>query len=210
MNNFLKKLANKINRKFIITHIVWDFDGTLYQNDDLVKNLKKAYFSYINKHKKITNSQFNKLFLKLGKFSLVASNYLDKREREIIDEVDFLFPTSSFLKKNKKLVSWIENMDQYQHIILSNSYSKTIKKGLKKIGFKEKKKKIYPFIKIIGRDNLKKMKPHLNAFKEVLKHTKQIKIRHLMIGDSWSEDVHAPKKFGMQSIHVSQIKDFFS
>jgi FMN phosphatase YigB (HAD superfamily) len=207
----LQKIINRLNRKFLITHIIWDFDGTLYHNKSMVKGLKKLYFSYINNHKKISQKEFNKLLKKLGKYSKVASHYLNKPEKKILDEIDVSTLFNSFLKKDKKIVSWIENMTQFQHIILSNSTTKSVKTGLNKIGFKRKQDlEFYPFVKIIGCDQLKQAKPHKNAFENVVNYTNQSKVRHLMIGDSWENDVNPAKKFGIQAVHVDDVKQFFS
>lgn len=211
VKNKLQRLINRFNKKFIITHLVWDFDGTLYQSDQIEKKLKKIYFDYINQYKTINQKKFDQLLDNLGRFSKIASHYLNKSEQQILKEIDLMFSISSLLKKNHKMVSWIEGMTQYQHLILSNSTSKAVKAGLNKIGFNKKPGfEFYPFITIIGRDHLEHSKPHPCAFKKVIEHTQQPKIRHLVIGDSWQDDIHPSKKFGMQAIHVDQISQFFS
>lgn len=208
--NPLKRLINKFNRKFLIKYIVWDFDGTLYESKQLVKNLELAYFNYINQHKKISKKKFSLLLKKHKKFSLVASQYLQKPEKKIIKDVDKKFETVQFLKENKKLVKWLESMSSYQHFILSNSSLKNIRTGLIKIGFKQQKKQIYPFVKIFGKNNLPELKPNKKAFSEVQKTTKKAGFRHLMIGDSWKDDIIPAKKAGFQAVHVDELNDFFS
>jgi FMN phosphatase YigB (HAD superfamily) len=207
----LQKIINHFNKKFILSHLVWDFDGTLYQSELVGKKLDKAYFDYINHHQATTQKQIDHLLNQHGKLSKVANHLLDKSEEQILKEVDSIFIPSSILEKDLEMVSRIEEMTQFQHLILSNSTLEAVKTGLRKIGFKKRAElEFYPFTKIISRDQLKYSKPHFSAFQAVVNHTKQPKIKHLMIGDSLEDDIYPSKKFGMQSIHVSRIDQFFS
>lgn len=199
-------------RKKLITTIIWDFDGTLYDPSEIIAPLRNVYFKIYTKKvdPHITIKKFEELATSYGSWSKLLSKKLSLPEKKLTDLIDKKFPKQKFIKKNEKLVQKIESLKKYNHILLSNSNTNEVRAGLAKIGFKKKENSFYPFLHILGRDQYNKMKPHPEGFTLVQKITGHPMICHLSIGDSFLHDLEPAKKLGMQELHISEIDNFFN
>lgn len=212
----IKKAVSKIRRlinKRKIKYLIWDFDGTLYQNQQLGEGLELAYLNFLNKHvsNKKSLTWFRKQTSNGNSWGQVISNQTNTSQIKVLDGAEKNFNKSKFLKPNKKLVNKIEQLQNFKHIILSNSRSSEVEKCLIKIGFRPQENlPPYPFVKIFGRDNSLQLKPSLEAFKLVLDYTKENPKKHLMIGDSYQDDVEPAKRMGLQATLVWNLKDHIS
>ncbi len=208
--SFLKLLTNKIKLR-LVTYLVWDFDGTLYRNNHLARELKLEYIKYINSHsnKSINEDYFNKIAKKKIRWSAAVSSILHIDELTIINEVEATFNKTRYLVKNKKLVNTIQELP-YKHLIITNSSKNEVEPGLKKIGFISKNGyPFYPFEKIFTREDFHLLKPHKTAFQCITNFTTLHEIRHLIIGDSYSEDINPAQSYGFQAIHIDYLTEYF-
>lgn len=188
--------------------IVWDYDGTLYQNDFIGKKLKNFYIDYLQKKVKFDFDEkwFDIESEKQGTWAKTVAAYTNQSIKEIIDTVEKNFQKHQYLKKNLDLVEKIKLLKNKKHFILSNSKTDDIKKGLKKIGFKNTN---LVFTKIIGRDNCQHLKPNIEAFKDIQKMSHSPFHKHLMIGDSIQDDLEPAKIVGFKTMHINELNYFW-
>lgn len=196
---------SKINK---IDAFVWDYDGTLYHNDIVVEKLKDAYIKCLKKRVKfeVLEEWFDLENLKYGGWAKTVAAYTNQPVLEIIDSAEKKLKKHVYLQKNQHLVEKIEAIKNKKHLILSNSKVDDIRKGLEKIGFKDIDS---VFSVIIGRDNCQNLKPSIEAFKDIQKITNLPFHKHLMIGDSLTDDIKPAKKAGFQTIHIDEINHFW-
>jgi FMN phosphatase YigB (HAD superfamily) len=191
--------------KIIVKYIVWDLDGTLYQNP---KISKYTYDYFYNQLKKIiptlTDKKFTELTAIHNSWSATLSHFSNQSEFAVLNQYDKAVNRSKYLSPDPKIVDLIENkLSSYHHLVLTNSGSLEANKCLQKIGFNSK-----TFEKIFTRDSTKLLKPDPKIYTMISDYTKSPKIRHLFVGDSIPHDVIAPQKYGFQSLPIWQIDKF--
>lgn len=193
-------------------YIVWDFDGTLYENKKLGHDLfQEFYLVAKKKNKTLSTNSFKKISEKFGSWSAAAAHLTSTLEFKVLDIVDSKINKSKYLKKNLSLVKQIEaSQDRYHHLILTNSTTSEVLSCLKKIGFNTKEKNTGPFEKIFARDNTKLLKPNSKIFEQILDFTNAAKFRHLFVGDSISHDILPAKKYGFKAIPIWELSTLFS
>lgn len=205
-----KKLIPK-KRPEVISVIVWDFDGTLYRHEKLADDLKAVYYTlcFQEKNHNLLLSDFDNLTKKHGRWSKVTSVLTGVNEIDIISYVENKIDKASYLNPKNRLVNMVEYLNGYKHLILSNSSETQIKSCLLKLGYRKKRGfEIFPFEKIFGRETTKVLKPDEKAFKILLKYTKLKPDLHLVVGDSYSEDINPARRLGFQAIHVTEVASF--
>lgn len=200
---------NILNRFFLksVKCIIWDYDGTLYESDEIGVELKKIFY-LIAKEKKtnLTLSQFEKKSELLGSWSAASSFYASISEEKILDLSDKKIDKLSFVNENPKLVKFIEStQNKYLHIILTNSTSDDVSLGLKKIGFKKN-----TFSKIFSRDTTKLLKPNTEIYKQIQDYTKLKKKNHLCVGDSILCDITTAQQFGFKAVPIWKLFELFN
>ena len=212
IKSLLKKSKRKIETK-IIKFLIWDFDHTLYINWELGEKLKESFFQYLNQNSesKVSRKKFERLFSDHRSWSSAVAKTLNEPEIKIINDVEKIFNKSSYLEKNLPLVKQIEGLNQYRHLILTNSPAQEVKKCLKKIGFSSQQDyDFFPFEKIIDCNLAGELKPSLAPFKKVLDYTQAHPKRHLLIGDSYHHDIEPAEKVGFQAVLVEDLKNYLN
>jgi len=205
----IKKIYTKLYL-YGVRIIVWDFDGTLYQDESAGDYIKQRYIKFVNKYTKIDEAGFDKLSNQLGRWSTVTAKLLKMDEIEVMDSVESDEKYVLHLKKNRELVSRIEQLSSYSQFILTNSSSRGVAQGLRMLGFKKHNtNSIYPFVKIFSRDVTNILKPNAGALGQVLAYTKAPPSSHLVIGDSDREDLIPAKKLGCKTAHVDKFWNDF-
>ena len=210
LSNTWQQLISKKGRGEISV-FVWDFDGTLYRHEKLADDLKAVYFSLClqEKNYNLLLSDFDNLTKKHGRWSKVTSVLTGVNEIDIISYVENKIDKASYLNPKNRLVNMVEYLNGYKHLILSNSSETQIKSCLLKLGYRKKRGfEIFPFEKIFGRETTKVLKPDEKAFKILLKYTKLKPDLHLVVGDSYSEDINPARRLGFQAIHVTEVASF--
>lgn len=209
IKNLIKKNINRLNRGKI-QFLIWDFDGTLYEDPKVSIALKQSYLDYLKKNNvNLSEKVFDQLAKYVGSWGKLTATLLETKEAKLLDQIDHNFRIDHHLEKNLQIVNFIEGLSEFRHIILSNSSSLQVERGLKKIGFKAKKGiEFYPFEKIFSRDKLKKIKPHKSAFIKTMAYTQLKPIHHLVIGDSYHHDIEPAKNLGMQTTYIHQLKKY--
>ena len=195
-----------------VKYIVWDFDGTLWQDDALGRKIKEVYLEYVEKNLDLPFSleAFEILSKKYGSWSAAAASLTKKGEASIVQWVEDNFDKSVHISENRKLVTSIENLIKYKHLIMTNSSKREVEKGLVKIGFRKKSNLYYPFEKIFGREELGDLKPHFSTFRKVVKYTNKSPSSHLMVGDSETVDLIPARRIGFQATHINDVSKFLN
>jgi len=151
--------------------IVWDYDGTLYHNDEVVTALKTKYMQYIHGFgRQMGEKEFEVLTNQYGSWAAATSMVTNKSEKEIVLEVDSQFNKLDYIFPNPDIVCLISNLKGCRHLILSNASESDIRNGLKKIGFPMRGQKFEHFEKIFGRESIS-LKPAAAAFAVVEQYT---------------------------------------
>lgn len=192
--------------KIVTKYIIWDLDGTLYQNDILGKDIQNYFYRKLLKTiPDLTPKKFTELTAIHGSWSTLVSHYTNVDEFTILDEFDKQVVRSNYLKRDEKIVNLIEKkLSNYRHLILTNSGKKEAQKCLLKIGFNLK-----TFDIIFARDTINLLKPDPKIYPIITKYTNTAKFRHLFVGDSIAHDIIPPKKYGFQSLPIWEINRFF-
>lgn len=208
---FLNNLNSFIIRN-TTKYIVWDFDGTLYENKKLGHDLfQQFYLLAKKKNKTLSQNSFKKISQKTGSWSAAVSHLTSISEFKVLDLVDSKINKKNYLQRNSSLVRLIEStQNKYHHLIFTNSTTLEVIACLKKIGFNTKEKNTGPFEKIFARDNTKLLKPNPKIFKQILDFTHTAKFRHLFVGDSISHDILPAKKYGFKAIPIWELSTLFS
>lgn len=196
-----------------VSCIVWDFDGTLWRDSELGEKIKQRYIYFINKRikKPIASAEFDLASVKYGRWSKTVSKITNISEREVLDSVEQNLDISKYLRKDVELVKNLERLNIFRHLILTNSSKPRVESGLEKLGFRRKYGlSYYPFEIIIGRENLPFLKPHWNAFNSVTKYSQEPPFRHLIIGDSYDEDIIPARKLGFKAIHIDDAQRYLN
>lgn len=201
-----------ILKRKAITHLIWDYDGTLYQNPEVGSYLRQVYFKAAQSViPRLTSSKFDLLTQEHGSWSSVIAHFTHRTEIEVIEEVEASTDKTAYITPNPEIVSLFHHLPNHTHIIFSNSEKSQILKGLKKIGFTQISKKDHqPFKLIIDRHLTHLLKPDPQAFQIAHSLIKQPKYRCLMIGDSERHDIAPAKAFGYHAIYPHEVKAFFN
>ena len=204
MFNIQKKIKTKLFL-YSVKCIIWDYDGTLYNDQDTKKigeSLKKVFFHISKKYKpNLTLKNFEKKSQILGSWAAASNFYSNIPIMNLLDSTSKKINKEKYIKSNPKIVNLIESTkDKYIHLILTNSTSKEVLYGLSKIGFINN-----PFKKIFSRDITKKLKPDPNLFKEIQQFTKLNKRNILCIGDSLFSDIKPAIEYGFKAIPIWKI-----
>lgn len=205
----LNRIKKEIKSKYFLRSIkciIWDYDGTLYESEEIGSELKKTFFLISKKYKtKLTMVEFDNKSELLGSWSTATNYFTSMPETDILDLVDSKIDKLKFIKKNPEIVKFIESTQKkYLHLILTNSTKKEVELGLKKIGFKEN-----TFNKIFSRDYTKFLKPDVEIYKQIQNFTNLKKNNFLCVGDSLSCDIKPAKEFGFKAIPIWEINKIF-
>lgn len=185
--------------------IVWDIDGTLYQD---IPQLRKA----------IQADLLRRVEKKMGlgreaAVELLASNYqkffstsrvllkLGFTWSEIEARLEYcLYLKKQFLKKDPKLASVFSQLKPFRHLIASNNSQQTGIGLLKTLG-------LNPgiFEKIFGLTPTA-IKPQLSFFRRILAYTDLPAEQHLFVGDREKTEIMPAKKLGMRTCLVWHVK----
>ena len=208
----LIKIKKYLIKKWLLLNtkvIIWDFDGTLYRNNEVGKILEKTYFLYLKTRvkKNISKKWFREKSNIYGGWSSLISKITKVEERKIMDDVEDMVRKHRYIKRDLQIVGVIINLKKHRHMILSNSRKNDIKLGLEKLGFGKNNNNKFVFEKIVSRDDIRKLKPDQESFDYILKYSKELPNKHLMIGDSYHSDLRPAKINGMKFLHIN---DFLS
>lgn len=204
----IKKLRTKLYL-LPIKCIIWDYDGTLYndENDLIGTHLEKFFFKISKQNnKKITLNDFREKTKKLGSWAKATNFYTSISLISLMDIVSRKFHKEKYIQSNQPIVNFIESTKgKYIHLILTDSTSNEVLNGLNKIGFKNN-----PFKEIISRDISKLSKPNDILFKRIKEKYHFKKNSFLCIGDSIKIDINPARKFGFKAIPVWELSNFFN
>lgn len=205
---FLPKPIRYSWQRFTVKHLVWDFDGTLYQSNTIGEALEVEYWKLLRKYlPKAKLNDFRELAAQHPSWGALVSHYSSMSEAEVNTYVDAKVEIDAYITPDPNIVETVTNrLAHYTHGILSNSVESRIITGLKKLGFKLTKKEPYgPFKYIIDRNTINKSKPHPDTFAAVRAITQAPSHHHLMIGDSHHHDIEPAEKLGFHALHIQDL-----
>lgn len=192
-----------VKKKFPeIEILVWDLDGTLYQNiPNLLSLMRKAFIKILEEHRKIEDKEAEKLLndtVKIYKSATKSLMVLGCGQRKQISQrIEEIVNKPAFLKIDRKLQTLFQELSIFRHILLSNTTHKTIVSELEALGLHHNL-----FEMIVGVDDTGITKPDLMFFQPVLNYTNLPAEKHLMIGDRVEVDLLPAKKLGMKTCLV--------
>lgn len=199
----IKNLLFKSLHLHKIKSIVWDIDGTMYNNLDLGKEIYSEYILFIAGKKKMKNLKTAGIMLEQYAargmtWSQAAARLTGTREIDILKRVGRNIDRSKFLKTDESLISMFSSkkIQHYTHFILTNSTKRNAIQTLNALGLTEK---IVKFERIICVEDFKYVKPHPSCFEMVLNITRTPAETHLMVGDDMVADIIPAKKIGMKT-----------
>lgn len=192
----------KVKRDFVqIKAIIWDIDGTLYQDVPRLRQvIRKRVYQELAKALRIEVEEAEKKFTK--KYQEVGGTTktlirLGVDGMAMIDKIFSQIEFSQYLQKDPKLTTLFQSLRSWRHLILTNNSRVHALRKLKALG-------IDPVIfeKMIACYDLGFFKPEREAFKAVFKRTGLPADQHLSVGDKEITDILPAKKLGMKTMMV--------
>ena len=202
------KLIQKRLIEKTVKWLVWDFDGTLWSDEGIGKKLETEYRNFLQEKlgQPVSSEEFRRLTGVCGSWSAAAEKLTKIPEIEVLDIIDERFDVTRYLAKEPQIVELVLGLNNYKHLILSNSKKERIIKGLMKIGFQNvNHQHYYPFEAIFDRKKTKFLKPNQKIYQIICNYTKAPKYAHLAIGDSIHHDIEPARKYGFRAIHVDKF-----
>lgn len=191
------------NRLSGIKVLIWDFDGTLYQpNELLMKAVRQAEYKTIKNHTGWSEKKIFQEFQKLYKVKYLSATETVAKISQIsvstaAVELEEYFDRRKFLKRDEKLINLFKRLNKFRHFILANGSRIKLAETMVKLGLAKNQ-----FEEIITSEISGENKPHENGFKYILKLTGLPAEAHLMIGDRILVDLVPAKKLGMKTCLV--------
>jgi len=199
--DLLKKIRfNLVLRK--IQAFIWDLDGTLYFNKELIDNLREEYLHFFSDGKRnrlslerhfIQEEQSGKSWLE------IIQQKIDIDEKKLILQVEGNFDKAKYVQNNDSLVDFFTQSNS-THILVSNSPAKTAYAVLEKIGLRNYKS---IFSHIITIEQMAKIKPDSELFNHIAGLVQLPHSSLLMIGDSQVNDIRPAQEVGVRTCHVN-------
>jgi FMN phosphatase YigB (HAD superfamily) len=208
MTSFL----NKLRRRFFpedltsIKCLVWDVDGTLYQNTDQVFNdmcqLTIEFIVDSTSGDPQVISEHLKCELEVGKtLSQIVEEKYRLNSKTLADVIELRVDRSKYVTSNPQLVQCFEQqLGHIDHVILTNSAQHNAQKVLVALGIRQDVFKHFLSLEQLQED----IKPSLRAFATVHTLTGYHPSEHLMIGDSLHHDIIPAKRYGFKTCWVNQ------
>jgi len=192
--------------------LVWDLDGTLYQEiSEIKEGIHANAIKLICKTKSISPKKAEKIFWvaynQVGSSTQALINCGVKKDKALAGKW-YSEVQKKYLKEDKDLLEMFKKLKHLRHIISTNGASYSTKEKLKKLGLP-----LFMFEKIFSNaDMFKKLKPDLTVFQAILDYTQLPAGSHLFIGDREETDIEPANKIGMKTCMVwkkSKIADIF-
>jgi HAD superfamily hydrolase (TIGR01509 family) len=191
----------------MIKRLIFDIDGTLITNVDLKEAIKRALNKYniLEDYKvdlyidniKIYEETYNKYDreLYLNYFSKVLGTTLKS------DFLDILFNElkKTVPKDNKKLITVLESLSNYQLVLLSNYFEESQRNRLEAMGINKY------FSEYYGEELVK---PNKEIYLKALGNNKNSQC--VIIGDNKLLDIDIPKSLGIKTIYINKDGDLDS
>lgn len=192
----LQKLRNLLHD---VDVFVWDLDGTLYFNMELLDHLRKQWQTYYQQFP-IAQSQLFDQLEKTGKdwFEIIqlGSPYTTK---ELILEIESMIDKTTFITHSKALAHFF-GKKKFRHILFSNATHDQAIRVLKKLGIEAPEQ---TFECILALEELPDAKPHPSAYTVL---TQQLATtppqRVVYVGDSVRSDIQPAQQLGFKTIHI--------
>lgn len=181
--------------------IIWDLDGTLYQDapglselirSEIYKRLAKAMGVSVEEAQREYDKKYQEVEGATKTLETFGLNGI-----EIVDEVFERIDFSRYLKKNPKLPVLFASLASFRHILLTNNRREHALKKLEAIGLDPA-----VFEEIICTYDLGIFKPDRRVFELVLEKTGLPPNQHLYVGDQEKKDIVPAKAVGMRTAMV--------
>ncbi len=183
-------------------YIIWDLDGTLYPNQpDLKQAINRKVFELIAEARNISlkaaqdyhRETYSQLHSNTQTLLEAGVNADDVRSGRWFSDIQI-----NKINKTPSLVQAMRKLDQYQHLVNTNSTQASAESKLKKIGFT-----LDDFKAVVGNmDTVGINKPKLKPFRYMLTLTNGKPNQHVFVGDRYETDLAPAKKVGMRTVLV--------
>jgi HAD superfamily hydrolase (TIGR01549 family) len=186
--------------------LVWDLDGTLSPQDDVIEHqFRKKVLKILAEKLETTFAQAKEKFIareKELKGTTKTLNSLGVDGFGIIAQVQQEVDWEKLLKKDQHLVKILNDLNQYRHILLTDNTKKSGERKLKALAIPRGifEKKFYGI-------DLQLVKPNPNLFSKVILYTQLEPEKHLMIGDSLEKDILPARSVGMKTCIVGSTTE---
>ncbi len=178
--------------------LVWDFDGTLYENNpELHHAVREAEFHVIMDHTgwdhNKTYDEFHKIYKVTTPSGTACTALLAGITiTQAAVETEKFFDRNKYIKRDEKLIRLFDRLSTYRHIILSNGIKSRLVRAMEVLGIREDQFETFITPEITG-----VAKPETLPFEALLTYTKLPGPNHLMIGDRDNVDLAIPKSMDM-------------
>jgi FMN phosphatase YigB (HAD superfamily) len=197
----------------IVKVLIWDFDGTLYQqNESLWNDIREAEYRVIMNHTgwnhEKTVDEFSQIYKKIVLSATETVARLSNIQiAEASVEMESYFDRTKYVKRDEKLIELFSSLKSYAHYILCNGAVVGVEKTLTMLGLPKE-----TFVKIVTSEHAGANKPDPRGFEYIMHHAYQAISNQLsaasffMLGDRPLVDLLPAKKLGMQTCLVWQEK----
>jgi len=194
----------KVQPKWLssIKVLVWDLDGTLYQEiPEIKEGIHANAIKLVSKARKISHEKAKALlqetYEKLGTLTQALIDLGVEKSYALSDEW-YSGVQLKYLKRDERLVQLFVKLKSWRHLIETNGARRLTIKKLKRLGLE-----LSTFEKIFtNADMFGVLKPDLLPFQKVLEYTRLPAQAHLMIGDRDRTDLEPARKLGMKTCLV--------
>lgn len=178
--------------------LVWDVDGTFYQDiPALHKNIEKSFINLVQKKLgaglKQAEIEFNRIYKKLASKTKVL-DYFGYNGRDEVKKISMKIDFKKYLKPDLRLRCLLKELSQFHHVILTNSSLGATKKKLAALGLSTRY-----FSELFCAYHLPYLKPDGQVFQYLIKQTSFSPHQHLYIGDREETDIVPARAAGMRT-----------
>ncbi|OGK64393.1 hypothetical protein A2313_00720 [Candidatus Roizmanbacteria bacterium RIFOXYB2_FULL_41_10] len=192
-----------------IKNIIWDVDGTLYQNIPALKPYYNQFkIDYLAKYLpqlsvKDRELRFQKTKAELKSNTKTIAQMTGKSITEVGQEFELYIPKKKYIRQDPHLVELFASLigkKQIKNFALRNGMTKVTKDIIDWVGLKES-----DFVEIVGMfDRFADSKPDDSGYRYLLEKYHLVLETTLAIGDRINVDLVPAKKLGMQTALVWQ------
>lgn len=186
--------------------IVWDIDDTLYHGvPSISQHIHGRVIDHIQELLAVSvdeaEARYQEIYDQLGSTTMTL-DHLGLDGRRIIEDAFSQVDFTKALAKDERLLRLFQELNQFHHVVLSNSDSVSTRRKLKALGLPLK-----TFSAIFTTYDMPYVKPDPSVFEHVIKQTSFAPQQHLFVGDRLKADIMPAKAAGMHTALVWSHSD---
>lgn len=173
--------------------VVWDLDGTIFFSPEAARDIYEAHVKVLARSSGLPANEARVRFAEVSRFYRwgdAVAKLTNRGQREIAAEVENEVSRQRYARKDNRLLKIFGKMKNVRHLVLTNANKSNTEAVLKKIGFSARRNGKPGLIeKLYTLDSTAELKPHPQAFRQILEYTRIEAAAHLVIGDTWETDI---------------------